>query len=174
MAATYRVIASNVVFGNGKSMIALWNGSGSADVLKVTRIYFLNNQVGVAAGTGILIILHLTRITAYTGATKLFPVKLKQTSSDLDSNVAASFGATVTEASTVLRRVIWSGDEPQQSELHMDTLELIPDLNVIWDSGYGDSNIEPLVLNASEGVHVKCTTNTTATHMGDIIIEFTK
>ncbi len=173
MAATYRVIASNVIFGNGKSMIALWNGSGSADVLKVTRIYFLNNQVGVAAGTGVLITLHLTMITAYTGATKLFPVKLKQASSDLDSNVVASFGATVTEATPVLRRIVWSGDEPAQSELHMDTLQLIPDLNIVWNSGYGDSNIEPLVLNASEGVHVKCTTNTTATYMGDIIIEFT-
>lgn len=173
MAATYRVQANNIIYGNGKSLLALWNGAGSTDILKVNRIYFLNNQVGVAAGTGILVTLHLTMITAYTGSARVFPTKLKTASSNLNSNVVASTGATVTEASQVLRRVVWSGDEPSTSELTTDTLQLIPNLNIIWDSGYVDTNTEPLTLNASQGVHVKCNTNTTATHMGTIIMEFT-
>lgn len=173
MAATYRAMASNVVFGNNKSMIALWNGAGSADILKVNRIWVLNNQVGSAAGTGVLITLELRKITAYTGATKIFPVKLKKTSSDLDSNVAASFGATVTDATELLRRLIWSGDEPAQSELTTDTWQLLQNINCIWNTGYYDTNTEPLVLNASEGIHVKCATSTSATFLGNVIIEFT-
>lgn len=172
MAATYRVSASNIVFGNNKSMIALWNGAGSADVLKVCRIWILNNQVGTAAGTGIFITFELRLITAYTGATKLFPIKLKKTSANLDANVVCSAGATVTDDS-MFRRIFWSGDEPAQSELTTDTWQLLPNLNLVWNSGYVDSIIEPITLNASQGIHLKCTTNTTATFLGDCIIEFT-
>lgn len=173
MAATYRIKASNVIFGNNKSMIALWNGAGSTDILKVNRIWILNNQVGTPAGTGILITLNLNLISAYTVGTKIMPLKMKLTSSNLHANVAASHNATVTETSTVLRRIIWSGDEPAQSENSSDTWQLLCNLNCVWDAGYVGSNIEPITLNASEGLHIKCATNTTATYMGDIIIEFT-
>jgi len=172
MAATYRVKASNVVFGSGKSLLALWNGAGSANVLKVNRIWLLNNQVGTAAGTGVIIELQIVLITAHTASNKILPVKMVQTSAALDVNVACSSGATVTESS-IFRRVSWSGDEPAQSELTTDTLQLIPSLNLVWDAGYVGSGLEPLTLNASQGVHVKCVTATTATYMGDIIIEFT-
>ncbi len=173
MAATYRLKAQNVVFGTNKSMVSLWNGSGSTDILKVNRIYLLNNQVGVAAGTGVLVQLELRLITAHTSVQRLFPFKLKQSSPDLHANVIGNTGATVTDSS-LFRRIIWSGDEPSQNELNTDTFQLIPSLNLIWDSGYVGSGIEPITLNANQGIHLKCITATTATFLGNCIIEFTK
>jgi hypothetical protein len=174
MADTYRAKVSNIVFGSGKSLIALWNGAGSADILKVNRIYFINNQVGIALGTGVLVELRLAMITTHTTSIKIFPQKLRTSAADLDANVVASSGSTVTEATQKLRRILWSGDEPSQAELNTDTLGLIPNFNIIWDTGYNSTVLEPITLNASQGVHVVCSTSTTATYMGDIIMEFTK
>jgi hypothetical protein len=174
MAATYRLKASNNIFGLNKSMISLWNGAGSTDILKVNRITLLNNQIGIPVGTGVLVALELRLITVHTVGTKLFPQKLRLASPDLDANVVASMGATVTESAQVLRRVLWSGDEPQQPEVNLDTLSLFSNFTTIWDTGYNSTQLEPITLNASQGIHIKCVTSTTATHMGDIIMEFTK
>lgn len=170
MAATYRVMAKEVVLGNGKSLLALFNGGGSADILKVDRIWLLNNQIPVF--TGILTIMELRLITAHTTGTLVLPTKNVLSSANLDVNVIASTGATVTETN-LFKRIIWSADEPGQNENNMDSLELLTTINVIWDSSYVDTRLEPLTLNAGQGIHIKCATNTTASNIGTIVMEFT-
>lgn len=172
MADTYTLRGSNIAFNTGKSMISIWNGAGSSDILKVNRIICLNNQVGVAAVTGTLAELHLKRITAHTTGTLLIPQKNRIAAATLHANVICSTGATVTESS-LFRRVLWSGDEPASSEYQLDTLQLLPNWNIIWDSGYVGSGVEPLTLNASQGITLRCNSTTTVGFM-DIIIEFTK
>jgi len=170
MAATYRVIGREILLGANKSLLALFNGVGSSNVLKVNRIWLLNNQL--AAITGILVTLELRLITAHTIGTLVTPAKSKLASPNLDANVVSSMGATVTETS-LFRRIVWSADEPAQTENTMDTLELMPSINIIWDSGYSGSSVESLILNAGQGVHIKCVTSTVASNLGNIIMEFT-
>lgn len=172
MADTYTLRGSNIAFNTSKSMISLWNGAGSTNILKVNRIILLNNQVGVAAVTGTLVELHLKLITAHTTGTLLFPQKNKTAAASLHSAVVCSTGATVTEATGVYRRILWSDDEPATSEYLTDTFQLLPNWNTIWDSGYVGSGIEGLTLNASQGITLRCQSTTTVGNM-DIIIEFT-
>jgi hypothetical protein len=62
--------------------------------------------------------------------------------------------------SYLLRRLAWSNDEFAVGVLTMDEYERFINLNVIWDSGYCDSNTQPLVLREGEGFGIKCVTNT--------------
>lgn len=172
MAATYTLKGYNLGLNTSKSMISIWNGAGSTDILKINRIWLMNHQVGVAAVTGALVELHLKLITTHTTGTLLFPLKRISTSPNLHSAVVCSTGATVGESS-LFRRIIWSGDEPTSSEYNMDTFGVIPNMNLVWDAGYVGSGIEPITLNASQGITLRCQSTVTVGVM-DIMIEFTK
>jgi hypothetical protein len=55
----------------------------------------------------------------------------------------------------VLKTWTRSNDEPTSASLTVDELQTLPALNYIWDSGYGDTTIEPIVLRtAGEGIRI--------------------
>lgn len=170
MAATFTAAAIGVAFANGKSMISLMNNSGSSVVLRVYRVWLLNNQT--TAVTGVLTTFAMRRISAVSGGTTVTPVKHDTTSTNLPAQVVANTGATATNtADTQLRTWMWSNDEPAASSATNDEFENIIPLMCVWDST-GDSNIEPLTLRAGEGVTITHT-GTSAVGVCDLFIEFT-
>ena len=170
MARTYDVVATAVTFGNGKSMISIWNASGSSVVVKIRRVLLLNNQT--VSGTGVLATLEFRKITAHSGGTALSALKRDMNDADMNASVSLATGATVT-GGDLLRKILWSTDEPAISSSTIDEWETFVPLNYIWDAGYADSNVQPLTLRAGEGCHLKCTTNTTVMNV-DIFVEVTE
>lgn len=170
MAATHTAAGIGVTFGNVKHMLSLFNGSGSGRILRVYRVWTLNNQtVGV---TGVLTTFALRRTQAQSGGTAVTPTKHDSNSSSLPAQVLCAAGATVTNTSdTELRRWMWSNDEPTVSAATSDELECIVPLNCVWDST-GDSNIEPITLREGQGLTVQHT-GSSAVGLADIFIEFT-
>jgi len=170
MAATYRGVVVGTAFAANKSMLTLFNGSGSGLVLRVKRIWMLNNQT--AAVTGVLTTMEIRRISASTGGTAGGVVKHDSSSAGLPSQVTITTGATDTLTSDpALMRFMWSNDEPATGSLTNDESECIPALACVWDCT-GDSDLEPLVLRQNEGVSVRHTGSTTV-GVADVIIEFT-
>jgi hypothetical protein len=85
--------------------------------------------------------------------------------------VTVGTGGTPSGSADVLRRYVWSSDEPAVSGATVDELECLVPLNVLWDAGYGDGNVQPLTLRQNE---MLCIYNTTgAAGIADIWIEFT-
>lgn len=171
MAATYTIVAQNVAFAANKSMISVFNGSGSGKVIRVYRIWALNNQL--VAVTGVLTNLEIRRITASSGGTDLASLVAKHdsTSAALPSQVAVATNATVTP-STLFRRVLWSTDEPAaNAAVTMDELETIVPLACIWAMGYADTAVEPITLREGYGVAVLNTGG--AIGQADFIMELT-
>lgn len=170
MAATFTVAVIGATFASNKSMLNLFNGSGSGRVLRVKRIWQLNNQT--AGVTGVITTFELRRLSASSGGTAQTPVKHDTASASLPAQVTAATGPTVTEtADAALRRYMWSNDEPAASSFTNDESECIVPLNVVWDST-GDADIEPIVLREGQGISVKHTGSTTV-GVVDIFIEFT-
>jgi len=170
MAHTYTAAASGVSYASGKSMLALFNGAATAKVLRVYRIWVLNN--GTSAVTGVLTNFTIYKTSAQSGGTSVTPVKHDSNNDALDAAVLCAYGATVTDGS-LLRKFLFSNDEPAVSGATLDEFELLVPLNCVWDAGYGDTTIQPITLNASEGLHVKHT-GTTAVGSCDIYFEFTQ
>lgn len=170
MAQTYTVSVVGATFASGKSMLGLLNGSGSSRIVRVKRIWVLNNQT--SGVTGVLTTWELRRSSAQSGGTSQTPVKHDSNSESIPAQVLSATGATVTDTSdAALRRWMWSNDEPAAASLTNDETECIVPLNCVWDST-GDSDIEPIVLREGEGVSVKHTGSTTV-GVCDIFIEFT-
>lgn len=170
MAATFTLAGIGVTFANAKHMLSLFNGAGSGRVLRVYRVWMLNNQT--AAITGVLTTMALRKTSAQSGGTAISPVKHDSASSNLAAQILAAAGATVTNTADVqLRTWMWSNDEPSASSSTNDEMECLVPLNCIFDAT-GDSNIEPLVLRPGEGATIQHS-GSSAVGLADLFIEFT-
>lgn len=171
MAATFTAAAIGATFGNAKHMLSLFNGSGSGRVLRVKRVWVLNNQT--TAVTGVLTTFALRRTSAQSAGTSITPTKHDTASSSLPAQVLCATGATVTNTADVqLRTWAWSNDEPAASTGTNDEFQCLVPLACVWDSATGDADIEPIVLRAGEGITVQHT-GSSAVGVCDIFIEFT-
>lgn len=172
MAQTFTAYYSGVAFAAGKNMAGILNGHAT-EVLKIRRIGLLNAQT--AAVTGVLTQLELRKYPATSTLTA--PTAVTPTTHD--STNSAPTTATYGHAGTwgggtpvVLRRIFWSSDEAAISSATSDEFETYVPLNIIFDAGYGDSNVQPLTLRQGEGVSVYNTVG--AAGLLDCWIEFTK
>lgn len=172
MANTWRATAQATAWGNGKSMHDLFNSSTSARYIRAYRLYLFNN--GTGAVTGVLTEVRVYRaITSVSGGTTVTPVTHDSNNAALDANTTSGFGRTITDGG-LFRQLQYSNDEPAVSSSTMDEWELLVAFAEIWNSGYGDSNIQPITCNASEnaGVHIK-NQGSTAVGTASTEIEFT-
>lgn len=171
MAQTYTAGFLAVAFGNNKSMAALFNGSGSGRIIRVKRIWILNNQTtGV---TGVLTTFALKRSSAQSAGTAVTPTKHDTNSENMPAQVAIATGATVTQTSDVAyRQWVWSNDEPAASSGTSDEFECLVPLNCVFDAATGDTDIEPITLREGQGLDVRHT-GSSAVGVCDIFVEFT-
>ncbi len=170
MAKTYTAYATGIAFASNKSLLGLFNAHATHKV-KIYRVWALNNQT--TAVTGVLTSMLLRKISALSAGTAVTPVQHDTGNATVDlTSVTCVTGGTFTNtADNPLRQIMWSGDEPAVSSATSDELQCIVPLMCIWDST-GDSNIEPLVLNTNEGVHL-LQPGANAVGILDIAIEFT-
>lgn len=171
MAASFTVSGIDITFGNNKSLLTIFNSTGSGVIIKVYRVIFLNNQT-VAVANGVVTTIELRRITASTGGSDLTTIKHDTNTSNLSANVYVKTGATDTVSSDTFRKFLWSTDEPAATTSTIDEWECIPVFNTVWDSGYGDTNLEPIVLRENEGLAIKQPGSNTLGQC-DIFVEFT-
>lgn len=169
MAQTYTLGTTGVSFAANKSMIALFNGVGSGRIIRVYRIWALNNQV--LAVTGVLTRLELRRITAASGGNVTTPIKHDSTSEALPAQIISGSAMTVTVES-LFRAAVWSTDEPSaNATASIDEFECIPAISTLWDAGYADTNVQPITLREGYGLSLQNIGSTVG--IGDFFFEFT-
>ncbi len=169
MAETHTLTVQGTAFASNKSLLTLFNGVGSGRVLRVFRVWALNHQTG--AVTGVMTALELRRITANSGGTTQTPVKHDTNSAALAAQILCTTGGTDT-VTDLFRRVLWSGDEPAVGTGTNDEWECLPENGKLWDAGYGDTNVEPIVLREGQGLALR---QPGANTIGviDVMFEFT-
>lgn len=170
MAASFTIPAIGVTFGANKSLVTLFNGASSGRVLRIYRILILNNQT-VAIANGVVTALEIRRVTGTSGGTDITSVKHDTNSSDLASQIAIKTGATDTVTDR-LKQFYWSTDEPLNTGVTIDEWQCIPNFNFVWESGYGETNIDPIVLREGQGITIK-QPGSNVLGLCDIYIEFT-
>jgi hypothetical protein len=170
MAQTYTLSATAVTLAANKSLLAVFNASGSGRIVRVYRIWILNNQfISIA---GVIGFLEIRRITAASGGQTFTPNKHVSSSESFPAQVTTGTGMTVT-TSDLFGRVLWVSDEAVASATttDKDAMQLISPLNVVWDTGYNDSNIEPIVCREGQGVSLQNITSTVG--QADVFMEVT-
>ena len=170
MANTWRSAAQGVAYAASKHMLDVFNSSSSTRAIRIYRAWWFNN--GTAAVSGVLNQGRCNIITAASAGTSVTPIAHATANSALNANTTSGHNRTITVGS-IIRQVINSPDEPVVSTLDWDALLTLVPFAQVWDSGYGDSNIQPITCAASEnrGFSIQSITQTVGS--GDFEIEFT-
>ncbi len=169
MAATFRATGGGIAYASSKDMLNVFNGTSSARIIRVYRAYWFNN--GTTAVTGVLTTGQCRRITAASSGTAVTPVKHDTNSSNLDANTTAGTNQTTT-GTDIFRRFLFVNEEPVVAgTTQANWLTLVP-FAEIWNAGYGDTNVEPVVCRATQGFQL-FHSGTSAVGTADLEIEFT-
>jgi len=170
MAQTWTAFYQGVAFAVGKNMASVMN-SHAVEILRIRRICLLNNQV--ASVVGVVCQIELRRYTgaSIVGGVAVVPVP-HASANVAPASAVYNHAGVPGGVSAVLRRVYRSSDEPIITGASNDEIETIVPLNIIWDAGYGDSNVQALALRQDESVVVWNTAGAAGTL--DTWIEFTK
>lgn len=167
MAATWRATSGAVAYAATKDMLNVFNSTG-VQTVRVYRAWHFNN--GTAAVTGVLTTMQCRRITAASAGTTVTPVA-HDTSSAALSGVSAGTAQTTT-GTDIFRRYLYSNDEPAVSGATQDEWECLVPYAQVWESGYGDTNVEPIVCRAAQGFQLYHS-GATVVGSADVEIEFT-
>jgi hypothetical protein len=179
MATTYTTSAIMIAPANAKIMHYLMNNTGSGLVLKVYKIGVLNSTISVQ--TGVYTELQVRRLTAITAGTAIKPVRHGQFRSrfELPSQVISgtlgtspSYDATYAPTNGIFMKVFVSPDESSAGPAlaTLEELNNLPDWNIIWNVGYNDSVLEPIVLRAGYGLCILCNTSTTVGDLSSFMV----
>jgi len=172
MAETFTAYFSGITFAASKVMAGFLN-THATEIIKIRRVGLLNAQT--AAVTGVICQLELRWYPAtmtLTGGTTVTPTKHDSTNTSPASLTISHNSTPGGSTGEVVRRVWWSSDEPAISTGTVDEMEANVPLNVVFDPGYGDSNVQPLTLRQNQGFVVFNTTG--AAGLLDTWVEFTR
>jgi hypothetical protein len=151
MADTWTV-AWNTIARNVDPIIAILNAG--ADTLKIRRVGMVNNMTAAAAPGGLLkgkIQLYGTTASLPDG-TAVTPQTHDTNNGALDSVTVTYDGTPATTGSTYdLRDFVFSTEEPAASSTAdiEEMLTFVP-LGIVFDPGYGNTDVQPLTLNTDE------------------------
>ena len=173
--ATYTVIASAIAPGNNKSMLAIYNPTGSGYVLKL-REYYIRNAA-TSAVTGVVGNFELHRFvmaSAPTGGTNLTTNIASHDSNDsTPASMRASTGDTISgEVAASLDLIRMSTDDWGPGTADVESYQQAI-ANYLPARAKRDGLLRPFIMHAGEGIHIKFATNSTAGRI-DVVFVFTK
>jgi hypothetical protein len=174
---TFLLAANGIPFtATNTSHLALFNGPGSGKVLRIYRVWVVNSAQDTGL-TGAQQLLGLNRITAVTASNwRIEPVSYDSTAPNIPVQILAGSKFTVT-TTDLFKRVAWSSDEVNSQTSTIDEHQLVPGFTYLWDVGYNDANVEPIVCREGFGVSVQNIGYTAVAPANagylDVFIEFT-
>ncbi len=157
---SYTLFASTIANANDKNLLAISNATGSGKLIKIYRIWVYNPTTGTVSG-GVTGLLLGRSATVYSGGTALnflpHSSAVAASSATPFTGIAAASGATTITATmgTEFRRVFRATDEIAAGGATMDEVQNIMPWAVLWDTGYADANVEPLVLRENQGFLIR-------------------
>ena len=153
---TFVLTANNITIGNNKSMLALLNNNNT-NIIKIKEIYIKN--ISTSALTGLVATFELFRFTGMSLVGNLISSLPYDTTDILPTNITGSNNGTITgELSTSFFRYLFSTDEWSQGTLDVEAHQnSFQTYFPVWKRH--DTKSKSLTLRTNQGIHIKCTTN---------------
>lgn len=176
MASTYTAYVSAYAWAaSAKVLFNIWNpGATTLQTIKIRRVWFINAQTTAVTGVMSAVVSFQSTSSSGTAVTAITPVK-----HDTGVGTALNAGVLVNTGNTVLgtavntyRRMLVGSDEPAISAFKIENF-YNPATGIVWDSGYGDANLEPITLPTGVSTGFQIVGTGTAVGNIDIAVEFT-
>ncbi len=173
MAATY-TISTYQQMGNNKTLLSIFNGTGSGEIIKIYKVWLINHAH--VAGTGAYTKILLSKTSAASGGNDITSSVVKHLTSDgsPDALILFTDSSTVTATQTI-RQVCYNAGTSATTIAVTYTWsqwESIYCLMRVFEAGYYNANLQPIVVRENEGFAVR-QPGATATGFAEIVVEFT-
>lgn len=154
MAQIYTISSPGTSLITGKCLLGIYNSVGSGRVIRLYKIWTLNNQTQAPTTVSILQ-LDLYRFTTGSGGIAVNPVKHDSTNENIPAQIVTSTGMNYT-LDVKLKSRTWSTAAPGAAGVtHIHELETVPSLNMLHDASasYNTSwtQNKPIVLREGYG-----------------------
>ena len=180
MANTWRVLspATGHSTSGAKDIIDVFNLAGSTRIVKIYRAWHVNSVVAAITATTTYTVLQVRRTNSIAGGSGLTPVSHDSANGALSGSIDAGTNSTLGfPANSILRQYVMSNDNASPNvDLGIDAWQAMIQMQEIWNSGYGESNVQPIVCRAEEGFALYQTaaiTMSVGSMVSDAEIEFT-
>lgn len=172
MAASYSINTQGITWAANKNMLAIVNHTGSGVLVDVYRFWLTSLQTtAVSGGPCFLELWQCTSVASFTGGTAQTFVKHDTNSAAVPATVLAnSATSTSLTKNSLIRRLTFLTEEFGTSDTAMEALGFFYPIQCYWDSGYGDSNIQPLRLREGEGIVLYTPSTGGGTYVGSVDI----
>lgn len=157
MAETY-LMRTTITNAINKTMWVLYNGSGSGKIIRVYRVFmYPNSASALTGGMGIYIMDRFTGTPGGGAAVTL--IKHNTANAAVPAQVSALDGdTTITGTLTsagIIRAVCRSNDDLDETAITLEEFQQLSSFGaLVYDGGYGDTNVEPIVLRETEGLRM--------------------
>jgi hypothetical protein len=177
MAATFMVQTTAQATASARIYFYMRNTDATL-ITRIRRVWVRNTFTGVAFTGGMNMIQLSLETGAPSGGTAQTPRPYDTTLNTLTGLTATAYSTAITGTTqgAVIRQFLVGNDERTAK---YNTAPTIDDFwgeypfQCVWDSGYGDSNIQPLTLRQNEGFSIRNTTVVAAGGGLDFVVEFT-
>lgn len=157
--------------------LSIYNINASGVVVRVYRIWVCNKATSaVSTGTVVPLIIDRLNTGTPTGGTAITAIAHDTNNTSIAATVDVRTGHTggaSQVANSTYRQVLITTDEPAANVLTPDEYWTFPIMNEIFNAGYKDSNVEPIVLRPQEGIEVRLTTAAPANALFEFVATFT-
>lgn len=170
---SFTVMAINITVGNNKSLLSLYNPTGSGKIVRLREFYLRNPQTSAVTGVaGDFRLFRFAMGSAPTGGASVAVVK-HDTADTLGTGIVAGTGHTISgEETNALDRIIMSTDDWGPGTLDQEGAQQNI-ANYLPARSKRDPQLKAFTARGGQGLHMKFATNSTAGTM-DIIFVFTQ
>jgi hypothetical protein len=144
---TWFALADAVVFAANKQHISLFNASGSANSIRIKKLFIINNSL--ASVTGVACRFDVKQISALSVGTAVTPLSADSGQVALPAQITCKTGATVTEGALWFPITV-ANDEVGATQAFPSS-QLMAGFNWVPEG----SEIKEITLNEGEGITVK-------------------
>lgn len=174
MANTFTALASDVALPTSaaaKTLLSLYN-LHATEKLNVCRVWIQNTRTATATAVYQTLSLgrHTTDQTA--GSTTVTPIKHDTNNAALSSATCKHSPTTSVTLVDTFRQILWSGDEFAVGINKIENLLALPTFALIFDAGYSDTSVQPIILNQNEGLAVTSAGVASGVGLVDVCFEF--
>ena len=149
MANTYTTYCRQVPLFHGKVIHGI---TGGANTVSIKRVGMLNTQITSITGViGQMDLLMLGTTVTWTDPVTVTPIAHDTTDGAPDV-VAGSAGSPSTTGTVwSVKRFLWSSTTPSTTTNgYTNEWECMVPMNIVWDTGYQDTNISTIVIHDNE------------------------
>lgn len=177
MANTWLAYAPAIAHAaSNKQYLQIFATASNTQIIKIRRVWLINAQTAAVTGVISGSISLGSFSTAASGGTPVTvtPVPYDTNNTAVNANITINSSSTTNgTAVNVYRTIPFGSDEPATGTFKVENFYSNPNMAILWDAGYEDTNVDPLTIPASTAGGIAVYGTLTAVGNIDCCIEFT-